>query len=263
MKFFDSHCHLDMEPLKNEIDAVVERAFKADIGYMINVGSSVRGSRESVRIAGLYPNIYAAVGIHPHEAEVLTDFDPAVEELRQLSANDKVKAIGEIGLDFFVPPGEERKLEKDKQKDLFFGQLHLVDELKLPVIIHTRDAEKETLEILKQFPHLKGVVHCFTGSLDFAKKLLDLGYYIGFTGFITFEQPKFDYIREAVKIVPLEKLLIETDAPFLAPEPYRGKPNEPAFVFEVAKKIAEIKGEEIEKVAEITTENAKNLFKIS
>lgn len=256
--YFDSHCHLDMEPLSTEQEAVIERAYKSGVWGMINVGSSLRGSEASVALAGKYPNIWASVGLHPHDAEAVTDIDDACESLRELAKDDKVVAIGEIGLDYF---NLENVGLKKTQKELFRAQLELASELSLPVIIHTRDAESDTLEILKRYK-LKGVVHCFTGTPDYARKLLDLGYCIGFTGFVTFEQDKFDGIREAVKIVPQEKILIETDAPFLAPEPYRGKPNEPAYVSLVAKKIAELKEMDTEEVVRITMENTKKLFDI-
>lgn len=256
--YFDSHCHLDMEPLSTEQEAVIERAYKSGVWGMINVGSSLRGSEASVALSGKYPNIWASVGLHPHDAEAVTDVGAACESLRELAKDDKVVAIGEIGLDYF---NLENIGLKKTQKELFCAQLELASELSLPVIIHTRDAESDTLEILKRYK-LTGVVHCFTGTPDYAEKLLDLGYYIGFTGFITFDQEKFNHIREAVKTVSIERLLIETDAPFLAPEPYRGKPNEPVYVSEVAKKIAEIKGMDTEEVAHITMENTKKLFDI-
>jgi TatD DNase family protein len=266
MKLFDSHAHLDFEPLSTEKAEVVERAYKAGVERILNVGTSVRKSEEAAEIADMFPIVYAAVGIHPHDAEVTVDVESAVEKIRELAAQDKVVAIGEIGLDFFVPQGEDRKVDKVKQTELFEAQLALAAELGKPVIVHTRDAEEETLSILKNFK-LKiknsdriGVIHCYTSGSEFAKKLLNLGFSIGFTGFVTFEQPKFDHIREAVKVVPMERLLIETDAPFLAPEPYRGKTNEPAFVAEVAKKIADLKDLTAEEVAEKTFSNAEKLF---
>lgn len=259
MKYVDSHCHLEFEPLKNEQEAVIERAYKAGVQAMINVGTSIRGSQASIEIANKYPHIWATVGLHPHDAEVEIDLKFAREQLAEMAKHDKVVAIGEIGLDYF---GTESKEVRESQKELFEMQLELATELGKSVVVHTRDAEADTLAILKKYK-LKGVVHCFTGSPEFAQDLLDLGYYIGFTGFVTFEQEKFNHIRESVKIVPIEKLLIETDAPFLAPEPYRGKTNEPAYVVEVAKKIAELKGIELSEVVEKTFDNAKKLFTLT
>ncbi len=280
MKFFDSHCHLDLEPLCDDAEGAIERAYKANVSSMINIGATLSHSEKSVEIANLYPNIWASVGIHPHDAEELLNIEESINKLRELSLNDKVVAIGEIGLDYFnldeSHSRESGNLDSwvdskndiiTRQKDLFIAQLELAGELKLPVVIHTRKAEEDTLKILKDWvikykPTKVGVIHCYTGSKEFAQKFLDLGFYLGFTGFVTFEQEKFNHIRESVKIVPIGKLLIETDAPYLAPEPYRGKTNEPAFVVEVAKKIAEIKEVSIEEIANVTDKNTKTLFNI-
>jgi TatD DNase family protein len=264
MKYFDSHCHMDMEPLSSEAAQIIERAAKASVLEMINVGSSMRGSRASISLAQKYPNIYASVGLHPHDAEAIIDLGSTVEELERLARDEKVVAIGEIGLDYFYL---ESKDLVPKQKELFLAQLELAKRLDKPVIIHIRDAWDDAFEIIKKskIENRKsgpGVVHCFTGGPKEAKKALDLGLMIGFTGFVTFEQGKFDLIREAASLVPLERLLIETDAPFLAPEPYRGKTNEPAYVVEVARKVAELKGLSVEEVAEKTRTNAKSLFNI-
>jgi len=262
--YIDSHCHLDFDPLKNELETIVERAHKAGVEKLINVGSSLRGSRASIEIANKYPHILATVGLHPHDAEEVNNLEGVLDELRELSKNDKVVAIGEIGLDYFAINNQQLTISnKESQKALFKAQLEFASELNFPVIIHTRDAESDTLkQLTANRKQLTGVIHCYTGTADFAKKLLDLGFYIGFTGFVTFEQPKFDHIRESVKTVPIDRILIETDAPFLAPEPYRGKTNEPAFVVEVAKKVAEIKGLSLEEVTELTSKNAEKLFGI-
>lgn len=270
MILIDSHCHLELEPLKNDMQEAIERAARAGISKIVNVGNSLRSSKESVEIANQYPHIWATVGLHPHEAETLMHLGSTIEELRSLAQSDKVVAIGECGLDYYSATGDKRQVireEKEKQKALFKAQLELAQELSLPIIIHSRDSAEDTLDILqttndKRRTTLGGVIHCFTYGPDVAKKFLDLGFYIGFTGFITFEQVKFDHIREAAKTVPIEKLLIETDAPFLAPEPNRGKTNEPAFVVDVAQKIAELKNISLEEVAEQTTKNAELLFGI-
>lgn len=268
MKLVDSHCHLELEPLKNFKQEAVERAHKAGISKIVNVGNSLRSSKESVEIANQYPHIWATIGLHPHEAGNLTDLDRTIEELRELARSDKVVAIGECGLDYYQIKNQRSKIKIiEEQKLLFLSQLKLASELDMPVIIHSRDSESDTLEILratndKRPTTPRGVIHCFTYGPDTAEKFLELGFYIGFTGFITFDQPKFDNIREAAKAVPLDRILIETDAPFLAPEPNRGKTNEPAFVADVAAKLAEIKKVSVEEIAEKTTENTEKLFSI-
>jgi TatD DNase family protein len=264
MDFFDSHCHLDMEPLVSEQGPAIERAAKASVVGMINVGASMRGSKRSVDLANLYPNIWASVGLHPHEAEMVTSVDLVIEELKTLLENDKVVAVGEIGLDYYDHATQKEVAEsiKKAQKQLFEKQLDLAQELKKPVILHIRDAWDDAFKILSKKGGISGVVHCFTGTKEEVKKVLGLGLYIGFTGFITFDQEKFNPIRGAVKVVPLENLLIETDAPFLAPEPYRGKTNEPSYVVEVAKKMAELKTVSLEEVAEASVKNCKKVFNI-
>jgi TatD DNase family protein len=266
MKFFDSHCHLDLEPLSLDSAGAIERAYKSGVEKMINIGSSLRGSAASIQLANNYPNIWASIGIHPHDAETEPDVSGITEKLLEMAQNDKVIAVGEIGLDYFNFGETITHEQKEAQKKLFVAQLDIASELKLPVIIHTRDAEEDTLKLIRdsRFDPKKwgGAIHCYTGSVEFVEKLLSMGFYIGFTGFITFEQEKFNHIREAVKKVPLDKILIETDAPFLAPEPFRGKTNEPAYVVEVAKKISELKGDSLENIAQATYKNTEKLFNI-
>lgn len=257
MKLIDSHCHLDMDPLSRDIKGAVERAAKADVVEMINIGASLRGSERSLEIAEKYPNIWATVGLHPHEAGEILDFEGTMERIEELAGGDQVVGIGEIGLDYFAMQNT-----KEEQKKLFVSQLELAQKMELPIVIHIRDAWDDFFRIISDYK-LKGVVHCFTGDEKIAGKVIDTGFYLGFTGFVTFEQSKFDHIREAVKAVPLNRLLIETDAPFLAPEPYRGKTNEPAYVAEVDRKVAELKGATFEKVAEETYNNTHKLFNLT
>lgn len=271
MRLIDSHCHLDFEPLSKELEAVLGRAKTVGVEKFINIGSSMRGSERSVEIAENYPNVWATVGLHPHDSELLMDFDGTMEKIRELASQDKVVAIGEIGLDYFDAEnqGTVSGDVKESQKKLFLAQLEIAIEKKLPIVFHVRDAWDDFFSIISNFK-LKnknssaalGVVHCFTADEIIARKAVDLGLYVGFTGFVTFDQSKFDHIREAAKIVPVDKMLIETDAPFLAPEPYRGKTNEPAYVLEVAKKISELKRIETADLAEISTKNTERLFKI-
>lgn len=269
MRSIDSHCHLDFEPLSKELEAVLGRAKAVGVEKFINIGSSMRGSERSLEIAENYPNVWATVGLHPHDAESLMDFDGTMEKIRELASHDKVVAIGEVGLDYFDAESQGKVScdVKESQKKLFLAQLEIAIEKKLPIVFHVRDAWDDFFSIIKNYKlknlnYPKGVVHCFTGDEKIAKKAVDLGFYIGFTGFITFDQPKFDHIREAAKTTPLEKIIVETDAPFLAPEPYRGKPNEPAYVIEVIKKLAEMRNISAKEIANITAANTEKLFKI-
>ncbi len=264
----DSHCHLDMEPLSDDLESVIERAGRAGVEDIINIGSSVRGSEKSLKISETYPNIWATVGIHPHDAETTTNLDDAIGKIGKLSEKEKVVAIGEIGLDYYTESNSRKIISNEKkgiQKKLFEAQIKIAEEKNLPIVFHIRDAWDDFFKMMEKTKYSVkkgGVVHCYTGDEKKVKKITKLGFYLGFTGFVTFEQNKFDYIRRAAKETPLDRLLIETDAPFLAPEPYRGKRNEPAFVLEIAKKIAELRGVKFEKIAKSTTKNAKNLFNI-
>jgi TatD DNase family protein len=248
----DSHTHLEMEDFDGDRDAVVERARQAGIEFMITVGTSIAYCKKALDLAGRYPEVYVAVGIHPHDVK---DIDAATyDELRQLAAREKVVAYGEIGLDFF------RNLSpRQVQIERFGEQLELAVEIGLPVIIHNREAHRETLDMLgSRQGRLNGVIHCFSGDQTMARKCLDLGFAISVPGTVTFD--KAEELRRVVQYVPLECLLVETDAPYLAPLPHRGKRNEPAYVAETAAKIAQLKGLSYEEVAFRTTENAKVLF---
>jgi TatD DNase family protein len=276
----DSHSHVNFNAFKEDHDEVIKRALDKNI-WLINVGSQYSTSERAVKIAENYPNgVFAAVGLHPiHLEEGMVDEEEAqfktvqedfiLENYRLLARQSKVVAIGETGLDYYrldVANRSEKEI-KDRQKKVFREQLVLANELNLPLIFHCRgskenpeDAYKEMLEILSEHKGLKGVIHCFGSTLEIAQKFIDLGFYIGFTGIITFE--KAQKLQEVVKNLPLEKILVETDCPYLAPEPYRGKRNEPMYVEFVARKIAEIKGTDFDKVADVTTRNVKELFKI-
>lgn len=251
----DSHTHLEMEEFDKDRDAVVERAKQAGVGLMITVGTSIAYCKKAIDLAGRYPDVYVAVGIHPHDVK---DIDEATyDELRKMSASAKVVAFGEIGLDFF------RNLSpRQVQIERFGEQLELASEIGLPVIIHDRNAHQETLDMLgSRQGRLSGVIHCFSGDRTMAGKCLDMGFRISIPGTVTFD--KAEELRHVVQYVPLECLLVETDAPYLAPQPHRGKRNEPAYVAKTAAKIAELKGCSYEEVACRTTENAKALFSLN
>ncbi len=271
MKLIDTHCHLDFEPLSEETAAVINRAHQASVVGMITVGTSLLRSREVVAIAKKYPNVWASVGFHPQDIAEIIDIDQSIAQLEELALEPEVVAIGEIGLDYYSAGmgvrGSISTLDKKKQQTVLRSQLDLAERFKKPVIFHVRDAWEDFFETLENFRievghYPQGVIHCFTGEVAMAKKALKMGLYIGFTGFVTFEQSKFDHIREALVAIPLEKVLVETDAPFLAPEPYRGKPNEPAYVLEVAKKIATVKGIPVAEVSEQLLRNAVTIFRL-
>lgn len=266
MKLFDSHAHLNFKGLKEDIDSIVRKSFENGMEGIINVGSRYDNSLLAVEQAQKYEKVYASIGFHPDHLKELKkeDIETEIEKFKALSSDPKVVAIGEIGFDnYYYKTGvnKDTKENHDKEKLIFKAFMELAVETDLPVIIHSRDAEEETLKIIAQYSKkLKknGVVHCFTGSVKFAEGILDLGFYIGFTGIITY--PKTDDLKEVVRRVPMDKMLIETDAPFLAPQAYRGKRNEPLYVEEVAKEIAKIKGLAMEEVVDETTKNAKKLF---
>jgi TatD DNase family protein len=249
----DSHAHLEMKEFDHDREKVVERARQAGVDFVITVGTNLALSRKAVELAERHENIYATVGIHPHDV-VNTD-NKTFDTLIELAHRKKVVAYGEIGLDFFrnISPQE-------KQLDLFGRQLELANELKLPVIIHDREAHEQTLKLVKASSIRCGVFHCFSGDYNMAKQCIDLGFYISVPGVVTFDKAKT--IQDVVRHVPLSSILLETDAPYLAPVPHRGKRNEPSFIIHTAKKVAELKGVSLEEVAQATTQNAKSLFHI-
>ena len=221
------------------------------MGYIVNIGSSLKGSQDSVGLSQKYDSIYATVGIHPHEAD---SFAPETEKaIRDLAGNNKVVAIGEIGLDYF-----KNFSKKENQLALFLNMLKLAKDFNLPLVIHTRDAQEDTLRILKEAMPVRAVVHCFSGDNYFLNECLDLGFLISFTCNVTYK--KAEKLREMVKSTPIERLLLETDAPYLSPEGFRGRRNEPAQVSLLAGVVAQLKGLKLEEVARATTENARGFF---
>ena len=247
----DTHCHLDFPEFDTDRDAVLQRAKDAGIGYIVNIGSSLQGSKKSLELAQQYGCIFAAAGIHPHEADSFDDH--TLQEIKELLKQPKVVAVGEIGLDYF-----KNYSRQENQKTVFKSLINLAQEFNLPLVIHTRQAQDDTLKLLKKAGAAKAVVHCFSGDEVFLKECLSLGFFISFTCNITYK--KCDRLRDIVEIAPLERLLLETDAPFLPPEGMRGKRNEPAAVLKLAEEIAGIKQISPEEVARITTQNAKTFF---
>ena len=251
----DTHCHLDMLATDNEIAAVIHSAEAVGIKQIITVGIDLQSSQKAVQYAEQYPGVYATIGVHPHNVASITD--TYIEQLIKLADHPKVVAYGEIGLDFvkqYAPP----KLQLEQ----FERQVGLAKNLGMPLVIHDREAHDDILTILKNglpFP-AGGVMHCFSGNLHYAKKILDLGFYISIPGVVTFN--KAADLQEVARKIPLEALLLETDAPFLAPVPMRGSKNKPDYLLYTAQKIAELQKTTLDKVARITTENAAKLFLI-
>jgi TatD DNase family protein len=250
----DTHAHLQDQVFQPDQDTVIKRALAAGICQIITVGYDYVSSQEAVTLALHQSGVFAAVGIHPHDASSWQESTGSL--LTALSQQKKVVAIGEIGLDYY------RNLSpREIQKKVFAAQMELARKASLPVIIHSRDAGEEVLEVIKYFPGLTGVVHCFSGTLLAARKLIELGWYIGITGSVTF--PKAIELQEVVRSIPLEWLLLETDAPYLAPQPHRGQRNEPGFLGEIAAAIAALKNIEVSVVVQQTTMNAQKLFRLS
>ena len=254
----DTHSHLDFKEFDPDREDVIKRAFDSEVEKIINVGCNLERSKNSIKLAKKYDKIYAAVGVHPHDVEKY-EAKNLKSELGKLARQNKVVAIGECGLDYFRLENEK---DKEKQKEFFKLQLDLAKELDLPIIIHCRNAFKDLLEILKGVSDLpRGVTHCFSGTLHYAQQFLDLGFLISFTGNVTYVRPQGELLK-VVKEIPLDKIMVETDCPYLAPVPHRGERNEPAYVRYMAEKIAEIKGIDFKEVAKKTTENAIKLFNL-
>ncbi len=254
MQLIDTHCHLDFSEFDHNRDEVISRAKDKGVYCAINIGSSIEGSRKSVELSRKYDYFYATVGIHPHEADKIDS--NALDIIRELAKEDRVVAIGEIGLDYF-----KNFSKPQNQLPLFLTQLKLAKELGLPLVIHTREAKADTLRILKEAMPVKVVVHCFSGDNDFLNECLSLGFFVSFTCNITYK--KAENLREMVKLTPLNRLMLETDAPYLSPEGLRGKDNEPMQVRLLAEFIASLKGVSIEDIAKSTTENAVGFFNLN
>ena len=248
----DSHCHLDYDPLVNNIDQVLLNAKNNNISKLLTIGTSLESSKKVLEIVEKYENIYGAIGMHPNSTT--NNLDDLNQLINIKKKSKKIIAFGETGLDYFY-----KRSEKKDQLHSFEKHIQFAISERVPVIIHTRDADEDTISIIKKYlGKTNFLVHCFTGNLDFAKNLLDLECLISFSGIITFK--KSTDLRNVVKYVPIEKMLIETDSPYLSPDPLRGKSNEPANVKIVAENIAIIKGISLDQVANLTTENFKNFF---
>jgi TatD DNase family protein len=250
VRLVDSHCHLDDPKFDEHRDQAVERALAAGVERMmaIGTGDGPPDLEAAIRLADRYPAFYATVGVHPHDASKATE--ESFDRLRALAKHPRVLALGEIGLDYhydFSP--------RDVQRSVFERQLAIAAEAGLPIVIHTREAWDDTIDMLRG--RSPGIMHCFTGDAAQARQALDLGFHLAFGGVLTF--PKADAVREAARLTPEDRLLVETDSPYLAPVPHRGKRNEPAFVVETVKRLAEVRGRTVGEIAELTTSNFERL----
>jgi len=254
--YIDTHSHITFPDFEHDLPEVIQRAKDANLEAIINIALDNKALEKSLKLSEEYPNyIYTTFGIHPHEAKEWSQ--DHVKKIKELAKQKKIIAVGEMGLDYYYEHSP-----KEQQKKAFRESLRLAQELNLPAIIHIRDASKDAMMIIHEENKgkLRGVLHCFGGDMDLAREALDIGLLISFTGIVTFT--KATNVKEAVKQIPLESIMIETDCPFLAPVPYRGKRNEPAYVIKVAEAIAEIKGLTIEEVALKTTQTARKFFKL-
>lgn len=251
---FDTHAHYDDESFDADRDAVLTALPEQGVGLILNPGCDVESSRKAVRYAAAYPHVYAAVGIHPENCGGCTAGD--LDAIRALAQLPKTVAIGEIGLDYYWAENPPR----DFQQQVLRQQLALARELALPVIIHDREAHADTLAIVREFPGVTGVFHCFSGSPEMARELLKMGWYLGFDGPVTYKNAR--RAPEVASVTPLDRMLIETDSPYMTPVPYRGRRNDSGYVHLVAEKLAEWKGVTPEEMARVTTENGKRLFRI-
>lgn len=252
----DTHAHLDFPEFADDIEGVLARATANRVTEVITIGIDLETSRKAVSIAAKYSNVRATVGIHPHGAGRLSVDDLA--RLKQLAATDRVVAIGEVGLDYF-----RDRQPRDIQRLCLRQQLDLAVELSLPVVFHIRDAYQDFLEIVAEYADqlAPSILHCYSGTWQVAARCLGFGWYLSIPGIVTF--PKADVLQDVVRKAPLDRLLLETDAPFLAPVPYRGQPNEPAYLFHTAGKVAQLKQESLEQVALQTMANAHRVFRFS
>jgi len=257
----DTHCHLEMDAFDQDREEVIQRARDAGIEAMITIGSDLEGNIGGLELSGKYDFIYSSVGFHPHDAKDFTGeiFDKikewAINSGKGQGVRSKVVAIGEIGLDYHYDNSP-----REIQREVFMKQLIFAKEINLPVVIHSREAKKDTLDIVRESGVRKGVFHCFSGDMDMAEKAMGMGFYISIAGPVTFKNTK--KLKEVAEAIPDDYLLIETDAPYLTPEPLRGKRNEPSYIIHTAKAVAELRGITPEDISRVTTLNAKRLFRI-
>ena len=251
---FDTHAHMDDRAFDADRAELLRSLPEQGLSLVMNPGCSLESSRNAVKLAREYDYIYAAVGSHPDAADEVND--AVLAEYRELcQLNPKVKAIGEIGLDYHY-----EDIPRDIQLKAFRTQMELARELNLPAIVHERDAHEDGMAVVRDFPEVTGVFHCYSGSAEMARQLVDKGWYIGFTGVLTFKNA-----RKAIEVassIPIDRIVLETDCPYMAPEPFRGRRNDPGKIYRMAEKLAEIRGLSVEEIRAITAENGKQLYRI-
>ena len=251
---FDTHAHLDADAFDTDREALIASLPEKGLGLVMNPGCDGPSSRAAIALAEAHDFIYAAVGSHPDAADLVDE--SLIEHYRELcKAHPKVKAIGEIGLDYHY-----EDIPRDIQKKAFRMQMELARELDLPVIVHEREAHEDGMAIVEEFPEVKGVFHCYSGSAEMAKVLVKKGWYIGFTGVLTFKNAR--KALEVAASIPMDRIVIETDCPYMAPEPFRGKRNDPGKIYRMAERLAELRGLTVEEAQRITMENGKRLYRI-
>lgn len=251
---FDTHAHYDSHKFDADRDEVLSALPGQGVKLVVNPGCDLASSATAVELANRYPFLYTAIGVHPEDCGGWTDGD--VDELRKLAARPKVVAIGEIGLDYYWPENPPREL----QRRVFRAQMALARELDLPVIVHDREAHGDSMDIIREFPEVRGVFHCFSGSAEMAGELVKLGWMISFTGVLTYKNAR--KAVEAAQAIPMERLMIETDSPYMAPVPYRGERNHSGNVVHICRRLAEIKGMDLEQCSKVTLENGCRFFQI-
>ena len=251
---FDTHAHLNDPAFDADRESLMASLGEKGVGLVMNAGCSLESSRQIVAMAEDYPWLYASVGSHPDSADEVNE--AVLEEYRKLcKLSPKVKAIGEIGLDYHY-----EDIPRDIQLKAFREQMALARELDMPVIVHEREAHEDGMAVVKEFSTVKGVFHCYSGSAEMARQLVDMGWYIGFTGVLTFKNAR--KAVETAQAIPLDRIVLETDCPYMAPEPFRGRRNDPGYLYRMAEKLAELRGVSVEEVCRITTENGKRLYRI-
>ena len=250
---FDTHAHLNDPAFDPDREELMAGLAEKGIGFVMNAGCSLESSREIVAMAERWPWLYGSVGSHPDSANEVNE--DVIEAYRKLCRHEKVKAIGEIGLDYYY-----EDIPREIQKQAFRMQMALAKEVDLPVIVHERDAHDDAMRIVKEFKDVTGVFHCYSGSAEMARQLVNMGWYIGFTGVLTFKNAR--KAVETAASIPLDRIVLETDCPFMAPEPFRGKRCDPGYLYRMAERLAEIRGISVEEVQAITTENAKRLYRL-